>query len=39
MLIEIKNNIWKLKVNNSYKVIDSELKLTIDKEKIYRNLP
>ena len=33
-VIEIKNNIWKLKVNNSYKVIDSELKLTIDKEKI-----
>ena len=33
-IIEIKNNIWKLKVNNSYKVIDSELKLTIDKEKI-----
>ena len=33
-IIEIKDNIWKLKLNNSYKIIDSSLKVIIDKEEI-----
>jgi len=33
-IIEIKDNIWKLKLNNSYKIIDSSLTVIIDKEEI-----
>ena len=33
-IIEIKDNIWKLKLNNSYKLIDSSLTAIIDKEEI-----
>ena len=33
-IIEIKDNIWKLKLNNSYKIIDSSLTAIIDKEEI-----
>ena len=33
-IIEIKDNIWKFKLNNSYKIIDSSLTVIIDKEEI-----
>ena len=33
-IIEIKDNIWKLKLNNSYKIIDSSLTVIIDKKEI-----